>query len=161
MKEIILETLKSKLGSGVILETEEFKDEFCIIVDKANIAAVCKTLKESPELDFNMCIDVTAIDWSRRKNRFTVVYHIYSMKNKYRLRIKADVDAGDLKIDTVTHIWPSANWYERETFDMYGIHFSGHPDLRRMYMPEEFEYYPLRKEFPVMGIPGSLSLPKK
>lgn len=161
MKEIILETLKSKLGSGAVLETEEFKDEFCILVDKANIVAVCKTLKESPELDFNMCIDVTAIDWSRRKNRFTVVYHVYSMKNKYRLRIKADVDAGDLKIDTVTVIWPSANWYERETFDMYGIHFSGHPDLRRMYMPEEFEYYPLRKEFPVMGIPGSLSLPKK
>lgn len=161
MKEIILETLKSKLDSGAVLETEEFKDEFCVVVDKANIVPVCKTLKESPELDFNMCVDVTAIDWSRRKNRFTAVYHLYSVKNKYRLRIKADIDMSDLKIDSVTPVWPSANWYERETFDMYGIHFNNHPDLRRMYMPEEFEYYPLRKEFPVMGIPGSLTLPKK
>lgn len=161
MKEIILETLKLKLGPEAVIETEEFKDEFCIIVNKTEIFTVCRTLKETPELDFNMCIDVTAIDWSRRKNRFTAVYHVYSLKNKYRLRIKADLDMSDLKIDSVSSLWPSANWYERETFDMYGIHYNNHPDLRRMYMPEEFEYYPLRKEFPVMGIPGSLALPKK
>jgi NADH-quinone oxidoreductase subunit C len=108
-----------------------------------------------------MCEDVTAIDEARKKNRFTAVYHIYSFKHNYRLRIKANVDDASCSIDSVTPIYRSAEWYERETYDMFGIKFNNHPDLRRMYMPEEFEYHPLRKEFPVMGIPGSLSLPKK
>ena len=108
-----------------------------------------------------MCEDITAIDWAKRKNRFTVVYHIFSLKNKFRLCLKADVDEEDCKIDSVTSVWKTANWHERETYDMYGIAFNNHPDLRRMYMPEDFEYHPLRKDFPLMGIPGSLSLPKK
>jgi NADH-quinone oxidoreductase subunit C len=83
------------------------------------------------------------------------------MKNNFRLRLKADVDESDCSIETVTSVWRSANFQERETYDMYGIKFNNHPDLRRMYMPEEFEYHPLRKEFPLMGIPGSIPLPKK
>jgi NADH-quinone oxidoreductase subunit C len=75
--------------------------------------------------------------------------------------LKADVDESDCTIDTVSSVWQAANWHERETYDMYGIKFNNHPDLRRMYMPEEFEYHPLRKDFPLMGIPGSLPLPKK
>ncbi len=161
MKDTILEKLKSKFGADAVVETEEFKDEFSVTVNKTNILAVCSLLKGDSDLDFTMCKDVTAIDWARRKNRFTVVYQLYSFKNKFSLRLKADVDASDPNIDSVTPVWPSANWYERETFDMYGIHFNGHPDLRRMYMPEEFEYHPLRKDFPVMGIPGSLPHPKK
>ena len=83
------------------------------------------------------------------------------MTNNFRLRLKADVDESDCSIETVTSVWRSANFQERETYDMYGIKFNNHPDLRRMYMPEEFEYHPLRKDFPVLGIPGSLPLPKK
>ena len=90
-----------------------------------------------------------------------MVYFIFSMKNKFRLKIKADLPDGIEKIDTISTVWKSANWAEREVYDMYGIEFNNHPDLRRMYMPESFEYHPLRKEFPVMGIPGSLPLPKK
>ena len=71
------------------------------------------------------------------------------------------MDESECNIDSVTSVWKTANWHERETYDMYGIIFNNHPDLRRMYMPEEFEYYPLRKDFPLMGIPGSLPLPKK
>jgi NADH-quinone oxidoreductase subunit C len=108
-----------------------------------------------------LCEDVTAIDWARRKNRFTVVYHIFSLKLNSRLRLKADVDESELSVDSVSSVWKTADWHERETYDMYGIIFNNHPDLRRMYMPEEFEYYPLRKDFPMMGIPGSLPLPKK
>ncbi|MBI1806028.1 MAG: NADH-quinone oxidoreductase subunit C, partial [Ignavibacteria bacterium] len=71
------------------------------------------------------------------------------------------VNESDLHVPSVSHVWSTANWHERETYDVYGIIFDGHPDLRRMYMPEEFEYYPLRKDFPLMGIPGSLPLPRK
>ena len=101
----------------------------------------------------------TAIDWSTRKNRFTLVYHIFSFQNNFELCLKCNIAKEE--IDSVTSIWRGANWYERETYDMYGIKFRNHPDLRRMYMPEEFEYYPLRKEFPLMGIPGSIPLPNK
>jgi NADH-quinone oxidoreductase subunit C len=89
------------------------------------------------------------------------VYNIFSIKHNFRLRLKAGVDESDGSVDSVSSVWQAANWHERETYDMYGIKFNNHPDLRRMYMPEEFEYYPLRKDFPLMGIPGSLPLPKK
>jgi len=108
-----------------------------------------------------MCKDVTAVDWATRKKRFTTVYHIYSFKLNFTLRVKVNLDEEPYQVESVAPIWESANWYERETFDMYGIEFLNHPDLRRMYMPEGFQYYPLRKDFPVMGIPGSLPLPQK
>lgn len=158
------ETIKQKLQENfkeVKFEFSEYKDEFVIKFDKQFVVPVCKFLKSDSELEFNMCEDVTAVDWATRKNRFTVVYHIFSIKNKYRIVLKADVDESDCTIDTVSSVWRSANWQERETYDMYGIKFNNHPDLRRMYMPEEFEYHPLRKDFPLMGIPGSLPLPKK
>jgi NADH-quinone oxidoreductase subunit C len=93
--------------------------------------------------------------------RFQVVYHIFSLKNRFRLRLKISLDESDLRVPTVSSVWSTANWHEREAYDMFGIIFEGHPDLRRLYMPDEFEYFPLRKDFPLMGIPGSLSLPKK
>jgi NADH-quinone oxidoreductase subunit C len=160
VKEIILNQLRASLPN-VQVETSEFKDELTLQVQKKDIVDVCKVLKNDSELKFVHCEDVTAIDWARRKNRFTIVYHIFSLKNKFRLVVKADVDESDCNIDTVSSVWRSANWPERETYDMYGIHFNNHPDLRRMYMPEEFEYHPLKKDFPVLGIPGSLPLPKK
>ena len=128
---------------------------------KKELFNVCKFLKENEDLQFIYCTDITAVDWAKRKNRFTLVYNLFSMKNNFRLRLKSDVDEKDLSIDSVCSLWGSANWQERETYDMYGINFNHHPDLRRMYMPEEFEYHPLRKDFPLLGIPGSIPLPKK
>jgi NADH-quinone oxidoreductase subunit C len=93
--------------------------------------------------------------------RFGVVYNLYSLKNKHRIRLKTFVEEEDPKLPTVTTVWGTANWHERETYDMFGVVFEGHPDLRRVYMPDEFEYFPLRKDFPLMGIPGSIPLPKK
>ena len=160
LKELIIQKLKDKFGS-VNFEFSEFRDELTVLFDKKNVVEVCRFLKDDNELQFKLCEDVTAIDWARSKNRFTVVYHIYSIKNGFRLALKADVDESGCSIDSVSSVWETANWEERETYDMYGIIFNNHPDLRRMYMPEEFEYYPLRKDFPLMGIPGSIPLPKK
>lgn len=158
------ETIKQKLDLAfpeANLEYSEYKDEFCVKLDKKFIVPVCKLLKEDSELQFLLCEDITAVDWATRKNRFTVVYHIFSLKNKFRLKLKADVDEKECNIDSVSSVWRAANWQERECYDMYGIIFNNHPDLRRMYMPEDFEYHPLRKDFPLLGIPGSLPLPKK
>jgi NADH-quinone oxidoreductase subunit C len=159
-KTLIPQKLKEKFPS-VEFDVSDYRDELTIKFDKKNIVEVCTFLKSDLELEFKLCSDITAIDWATRKNRFTLVYNIFSMKHNFRLRLKSDVDEVDCKIDSVSSVWRSANWQERETYDMYGIKFKNHPDLRRMYMPEEFEYHPLRKDFPLMGIPGSLPLPKK
>ena len=160
LKELITQKLKDNFGN-VVFEINEFRDELTILFDKKNIVEVCRFLKNDDDLQFKLCEDVTAIDWARKKERFTVVYHIFSIKNGFRLSLKADVDESDCSIDSIASVWKTADWEERETYDMYGIIFNNHPDLRRMYMPEEFEYYPLRKDFPLMGIPGSNPLPKK
>jgi NADH-quinone oxidoreductase subunit C len=160
----IFKSVLSKLGEkfpGVEIKDSESRGDYIIEFSKENITEVCRFLKEDPELQFLLCEDITAIDWATRKDRFTMVYHIFSLKHNFRLRIKCNIDETDLRIDTVSSVWRAANWYERETYDMYGITFNNHPDPRRMYMPEDFEYYPLRKDFPLMGIPGSLTLPKK
>lgn len=160
LKDLIIQKLNDKF-KDIKLEVIEYRNELTIIFDKQNIVNVCKFLKDDNDLQFKLCEDVTAIDWAKTKNRFTVVYHIFSLKNNFRLSLKSNVDESDCNIDSVSSVWQTANWEEREVYDMYGIKFNNHPDLRRMYMPEEFEYHPLRKDFPLMGITGSLTLPKK
>ena len=113
------------------------------------------------ELRFDLLADLCGIDMNTPTKRFGVIYNLYSYTNKYRIRLKIFTEEEHPKVPTVTGVWGTANWHERETFDMFGIIFEGHPDLRRMYMPDEFEYHPLRKDFPLMGIRGSLDLPKK
>ena len=167
LKELVTKKLAEKFQE-IKFDITDYKDQVAVNFDKRYIVPVADFLKNDEELQFKLCEDVTAVDWAKRKNRFTVVYHIFSLKLNSRLRLKADVDEADLpdgkagsNIESVTSIWKTADWHERETYDMYGITFKNHPDLRRMYMPEEFEYHPLRKDFPLMGIPGSLPLPKK
>lgn len=158
LKELIIEKLRSRFG-GAVLEVTDFRGDLAFTIDGGKIAEAAKFLKEDEELLFDICEDATAIDWATRKNRFTVVYHIYSLKHKFRVRLRVNIEGETA--ESLSSVWASANWYERETFDMYGIKFNNHPDLRRVYMPEEFEYHPLRKEFPLLGIPGSIPLPKK
>lgn len=160
LKELISQKLKDNFPEAH-LEFSEYRGEFTVKLNKQFIKPITTFLKNDSELEFLLCEDITAVDWASRKNRFTVVYHIFSLKNNFRLVLKADVDELDCSIDTVTSVWKASDWQERECYDMYGIKFNNHPDLRRIYMPEEFEYYPLRKDFPLMGIPGSLPLPKK
>ena len=158
MKEQLLNSLKSQF-SGSILTVNEYRGELTVVVKKEDIVKVCQFLRDNES--FDSLRDICGADYYRPDDRFEVVYNLYSLKNNFRLRLKIRVNENDLHVPTVTNVWPAANWYERETFDMYGIIFDGHPDLRRMYLPEEFEYFPLRKDFPLMGIPGSLPLPKK
>lgn len=160
MKELLKEKLSGQFPNIQFEFIEQF-DELTLKFDKSALITVCEFLKKEDGLKFNFCEDITAIDWATRKNRFTVVYHIFSLENKFRLCLKVDVDETECSVETVSSIWKAANWAEREVFDMYGITFVNHPDLRRMYMPEEFEHHPLRKEYPLMGIPGAVPLPKK
>ena len=160
LKEQVVQKLKEHFPD-TNFESTDYRDELTIKFPKEIVFDVCSFLKSDPDLEFDFCEDITAIDWAKRKDRFTVVYQIYSFKNNFRLRLKADVDESDCSIGSVASIWKAANWQEREVYDMYGIKFNNHPDLRRMYMPEDFEYHPLRKDFPLMGIPGSIPLPKK
>ena len=156
--KLILDKVNAKFGDSII-ETSDFRDDLCITVRKEYLISLGKFLKEDPQLQFIMCKDVTAIDWATRKNRFTTVYNFYSFLLNYPLRLKSNIDVEIKTREIEEGVVRGEN--TKETFDMYGIKFINHPDLRRMYMPEGFEYYPLRKEFPVLGIPGSLPLPNK
>lgn len=145
----------------------EHHGDVTFIVDKETVIDVLRELRDNDATLFDMLVDVTAIDWNTSPIRFEVVYFLASTKHGERLRVKAAVRDDNPHIPTAVEVWDSANWYERETYDMYGIIFDGHPDLRRFYMPEDFmdkngiPLYPLRKDFPLMGVPGSLPLPPK
>lgn len=160
MNERIIERLRA-FSPASIRATDEFRGDLTVTVPKTDIVRVCEFLKADPELAFDMVIDLFGVDQYRPEGRFEVIYNLYSLKNKSYLRLKVLVEESDPVVPTVTGVWTGANWHERETYDMFGIKFSGHPDLRRLYMPEEFEYYPLRKDFPMMGIPDSIPLPRR
>ena len=152
----IVEALKQRFPSDII-GVEEYAGEQTVIASKQAVAEVCRYLKE--EQAFTYLADVGGLDRFTDEDRFEVLYNIVSVEKGKRIRLKVRVDEADLRVPSVTPVHMSANWNEREVFDMYGIRFVGHPDMRRMFMPEDFEYYPLRKEFPLLGIPGSLPLP--
>ena len=146
-------SLLSKLKSSYAdyIEQSEENDGFpSIYVKSDNIEEFCRRLKSDPSLRFNFLSDIGGVDYLPQTPRFEVVYHLYSIPFKYRLRIKCKLAEGQ-EIPSVTAVWKTANWHEREAFDMYGIFFSDHPDLRRIYMWDDFEGYPQRKDFPLRG----------
>jgi NADH-quinone oxidoreductase subunit C len=160
MNERIIEKLKAAHGAS-IEATHEFRGDLTVQVKRSDIIPVARFLRDDAELAFAMVIDLCGVDMYRPEGRFEVIYTLYSLKNKKYLRLKVRVEEEDPVVETVGGVWSGAYWHEREVFDMFGIRFEGHPDLRRMYMPEEFEYHPLRKDFPTMGITDSLPLPRK
>jgi NADH-quinone oxidoreductase subunit C len=115
---------------------------------------VAQHLRSAADASFDFCSDVTAVDWPTRAERFDVVYTLYSTRHRHRCRMKARL-AGDGSIASVTPVWPSANWLEREVWDMFGVDFVGHPDRRRILMPEDWQGHPQRKDYPLEG-PGEL-----
>ncbi len=144
--------------ADAIKEVGEFRGEYTLLIEPPMIVEVCRTLKEAH--GFNYCADICGADRFTEEERFEVIYNLTNLEKHLRLRLKVRVGEEKPVVPSVTSVWRAANWHERETYDMYGIRFEGHPDLRRMYMPEDFEYYPLRKDFPLIGVPGSIPLPE-
>ena len=127
------------------------RDEITIYVERSAIREACVLLKEDPACPFNVFSDLTCVDWYPSEPRFEVVYHLLSIANKERVRLKVKLNSSSLAVESITSIWPGANYFEREVFDLFGIRFTGHPYLRRILMPEDWEGHPLRKDYPVEG----------
>ena len=127
------------------------RNELSITVRRNHIREACAILRGTPELHYDFLADVTAVDWYPSKPRFEVVYHLLSIPRKQRVRLKVKLSGDDVRIESVTSVWPAANYFEREIFDLFGVHFDGHPYLRRIMMPDDWQGHPLRKDYPVEG----------
>jgi NADH-quinone oxidoreductase subunit C len=127
------------------------REELTVIVDRAQIRDACAVLKNETATRFNFLSDVTCADWYPREPRFEVVYSLLSHSRKERIRLKVRLASDDASLESITPIWPSANFFEREVYDLFGVRFLGHPNLRRLLMPEDWEGHPLRKDYPVEG----------
>jgi NADH-quinone oxidoreductase subunit C len=132
-----------------VLERKEFRGETTLVVERAQIKELCRFCKDS--LGYTYLIDVSGVDNFGEEPRFEVVYELYQFERAEALRLKVRVSEDELSVPTVSDIWATADWHEREAFDMYGIQFEGHPDLRRILMWEGYPYFPLRKDFPLAG----------
>ena len=151
--DALLETLKLRFGEAVV-ETHANAGDATAVVTRERVVHVLQTCRDDAELGFDVLMDLTAVDYSRFPGRedgprFEVVYHLYSVPHNHRLRVKVRVDEDDPVVPSATRLWPIANWFEREVWDMFGVRFDGHPDLRRILMYEEFVGHPLRKDYPV------------
>jgi NADH-quinone oxidoreductase subunit C len=144
----------SQLFGAKLLEKTEFRGETTYTIAPADLREVAKFCRD--ELSFDYLIDITSVDNFGEEPRFEIVYELYSMTLAIHLRLKLRIAEDPGTVDTVSDIWPTANWHEREIFDMMGIKFNGHPDLRRILMWDGYPYYPLRKEFPLEGLPSDM-----
>ena len=149
----ILDDVRARLDGAIVSSHGHFGDD-TIVVHRAALAAALATCRDAGSLRFDMLMDLTAVDYSKFPGRedgprFEVVYHLYSLAHNHRLRVKVQVDEDDAVVPSAEPLWPIANWFEREVWDMFGIRFDGHPDLRRLLMYEEFVGHPLRKDYPI------------
>jgi NADH-quinone oxidoreductase subunit C len=148
---VSVEQLAERVGShhpDVVIA----RGEATLFLDRDRLLEGLGELREDPELSFDFLVSVTATDWPGREPRFWVSYELASLEHLHRLRVRVGVPEGDARVPSVTPMFPTANWHERETFDMYGITFDGHPDLRRILMPEGWEGWPLRKDEELGGV---------
>jgi NADH-quinone oxidoreductase subunit C len=127
------------------------RDQLIIWLDRTALRDACLMLKNDPALQFNAVADITCVDWFPREPRFEVVYQLFSTVNKKYFRLKVKLQGEDPNIDSLTSIWPGANFFEREVWDLFGVRFDQHPNLERIMMPENWEGHPLRKDYPVEG----------
>jgi NADH-quinone oxidoreductase subunit C len=147
----IAEKIKQEFPEQVI-DVVEFRDQVSVIIKRDMIFNVCKYLHDDATLSLNHLNDLCGVDYLNKKEvRFEVVYNLYSIRYHHKIRLRAEVPENDPTIQSVTPIWAGADWHERECFDMFGITFNGHPDMRRILMPEDWEGYPLRKDYPLKG----------
>ena len=127
------------------------REELSIYVERSALREACVLLRDDPNCPFNFLSDLTCVDWYPTQPRFEVIYHLFSISKKERVRLKVRLNGEAPAVESVTSVWPAANYFEREVFDLFGVRFTGHPYLRRLLMPEEWEGHPLRKDYPVEG----------
>jgi NADH-quinone oxidoreductase subunit C len=134
-----------------VAEMQAFRGELTILVPRERLRRAAEFLRGDPELQFTYLSDVTGVDRFPGEPRFELNYHLLSLARRETLRLKVRVAGSDPVVESVTAVWPTAGWHEREVFDLFGVRFEGHPDLRRILMPEDWEGHPLRKDYPVEG----------
>ncbi len=152
-QQSIKDRLVSAFGQEVVQDSLLFRDQVAVRVRKEDIAKVCRYLRDEDDLAFDFLSFVGGVDWYPEKPRFEMVYQLYSMKHRHRFRIKCQVEEENGKgyVDSVVEVWPTADWHERETAEMFGIVFNNHPDPRKLLLPEHWNVHPLRKDFPLEG----------
>jgi NADH-quinone oxidoreductase subunit C len=138
-------------NASVVQEVKFDREELTIWIAKEAIREVCTILRDSADCPFNYLADLTCVDWYPAEPRFEVVYHLLSISKKERVRLKVRLDGSSPAIESVTSVWPAADFYEREVFDLFGVRFTGHPNLKRILMPDDWEGHPMRKDYPVEG----------
>jgi NADH-quinone oxidoreductase subunit C len=156
---ILTDTIKEKLSSIGGLIFTEINSYPCIEVPKEKILDASRILKG--QCEFDQMRDIVGVDRFTKNDRFECIYNLYSHALKIRIFMRVKLDSKNPEVESLCLVWSGANWMEREAYDMYGINFLNHPDLRRIYMMDEYQYYPLRKDYPLMGLPGAVQLPKK
>jgi NADH-quinone oxidoreductase subunit C len=149
----ILERLRERLGASIV-ETHDHRGDHTAVMERSALFAALSFCRDDTDLAFDVLMDLTAVDYQKFPGRedgprFEVVYHLYSIARNHRIRLKTRVDEDDAVVPTAIPLWPIANWLEREVWDMFGIRFQGHPDLRRLLLYEEFVGHPLRKDYPI------------
>jgi NADH-quinone oxidoreductase subunit C len=138
-------------NSKAVAEVLEFRGETTIVVPREFLRGAAERCREDAALDFNLLTDATCVDRFPHEPRFELNYHLVSIARRDKVRLKVRLSGGDAVVETLVTVWPGANWLEREIFDLFGIHFSGHPDLRRILLPDNWEGHPLRRDYPVEG----------
>jgi NADH-quinone oxidoreductase subunit C len=146
--EAMAENAAVKALAALATDAKFDRDELTITVARESIVPACEAVKAAGYTFFE---DVTAVDWYPQKPRFQLSYHILSMGLKQRVRLVVQLDSANAIVDSITSVWPAANFYEREVFDLFGVHFAGHPGLTRIMMPTDWQGHPLRKDYPVEG----------
>jgi NADH-quinone oxidoreductase subunit C len=136
---------------GAVTAAKLDRAELTLWIDRQFLREAVAVLRDHPDTRFNFLCDITCVDWHPSQPRFEVVYHLLSHSRKDRVRLKVKISGDDPRVDSIVSVWPAANFYEREVFDLFGIHFEGHPYLRRIMMPDHWEGHPLRKDYPVEG----------
>ncbi len=154
VESLVLQRLREQFGEA-LREVKVWRNETTVVLSPQDLVRVCRFLRDDPNMAFDLLSDVTAVDrlqLPQSSPRYEVVYHLNSLQPWRRLRLKVRVDDGEA-IPTVTGVWETANWHEREVYDLFGVAFAGHPDLRRILMPDDWEGHPLRKDYPVEASP--------
>lgn len=148
--EVVVERLR-KWNAAAVPEVIAFRGDTTIVVPREYLRALCERARSDDELQFNLLSDATCVDRFPAEPRFELNYQLVSIPHQMRMTLRVRVPGSDPTVDSLFPVWPGANWLEREVFDLFGIRFNGHPDLRRILLPDDFEGHPLRRDFPVEG----------